>query len=56
MENKKNLKKGDPIKVHTLETVVEDIVTIGEFTMVSTRYGDFNIDIVEKIEKNERIN
>lgn len=53
-----DLKKGDKIRVGELETVVEyvvyaelDVTNLGSQIMVGTPYGEFNIDLVEKIEE-----
>jgi hypothetical protein len=45
-----NLSVGDKIRVGKLETVIEDFKNIEENKMVTTPYGEFNIELVEKIE------
>jgi hypothetical protein len=48
-----DFKKGDKIKIYQLETEVDEVVVEFGETMLRTKYGDFNADIVIKIIENE---
>jgi hypothetical protein len=41
---------GDKIKIHKLITIIDGFDILNKEIMVSTEYGDFNIDIIEKVE------
>lgn len=56
MSEEKLLNIGDEINIGGLRTKIEDFVTIVGETMVRTPYGDFSLDLILKLNKNEEKN
>ena len=56
INKEKLLNIGDEINITGLKTKIEDFVTIAGETMVRTPYGDFNLDLILELNKNEKKN
>lgn len=43
------VRKGDSIKIHQLQTIVDGLDKNGDDWFFRTEYGDFNIEICERV-------
>ena len=56
MAEEKLLNIGDEINITGLRTKIKDFVIIAGETMVRTPYGDFSLNLILELNKNEKKN